>query len=283
MNVRRLINRLLQPAGYEIAKTLGSQATLNLRPGQELDFELIAGRVSPGRKHVWAIAPPKSGSTWLTMLLKRLLDWPLVPLVSGYDRREQEVDILSLLRYPDINILSPHQHCRASQPTVDFIRRFHVKPIIMTRNVLDTVVSLRDHLVRESRAMPMAYVDDQFLHWNDERQYEFVIEMFMPWILSFYASWLAAAPTLNGNLLFVRYEDLAAQPSKTLQGILRFCDETRSECQIAEVIDRVSGLDTRRNQAVTGRGAALLSPAQQAKIQQLRGFYEHVDLTAVGL
>jgi hypothetical protein len=283
MNVRRLINRLLQPAGYEIAKTFGSQAILNLSPGQELDFQVIASRVSPRRKHVWIVAPPKSGSTWLTMLLKRLLGWPLVPLVGGYDRREQEVDVLQMVRFPDINVLSPHQHCRASQPTVDFIRRFHVKPIVTTRNVLDTVVSLRDHLVRESRAMPMAYVDDQFLHWDDERQYEFVIEMFMPWILSFYASWLAVAPSLDGNLLFVRYEDLVAQTSEMLHSILRYCDETRSESQIAEVIDRVSGLDTRRNQAVTGRGAALLSPAQQAKIQQLREFYQHVDLTAVGL
>ena len=187
MNLRKVLNRLLRPAGYEIAKTLGSTATWSLAPGQSIEIESLAKRIAPARKHVWIVAPPKSGSTWLTLLLKRLLDWPLVPLVNGYDRREQEVDALPLLRYPDINILSPHQHCRASQPTVDFIKAFRVTPIVMTRNVFDSVVSLRDHLVRESRAMPMAYVDDEFLKWDAERQYDFVIEMFLPWLLSFYA------------------------------------------------------------------------------------------------
>ncbi len=235
------------------------------------------------RKHAWIVAPPKSGSTWLTLLLKRLLDWPLVPLISGYDRREQEVDALLLLRYPDINILSPHQHCRASQPTVDFIERFRVRPIIMTRNVFDTIVSLRDHLVRESRAMPMAYVDDEFLSWSEERQYDFLIAMFMPWLLSFYVSWQSVAGGLAGKLMFVRYEKLAADAPAVLRRILAALDEQRSERRIAEVIERVDGLDTRRNQAVTGRGSRLLNPAQMDKVRRLAAFYEHVDLSAVGL
>ncbi len=199
MHVRRALNRLLRPAGYEIAKTFGSEATWSLVPGQSIDFETLARRIAPTRKHVWIVAPPKSGSTWLTLLLNRLLDWPLVPLVNGYDRREQEVDVLPLLSFPDIDILSPHQHCRASQPTIDFIDHFRVTPIIATRNAFDTIVSLRDHLIRESRAVPMAYVDDEFLRWSEERQYDFVIAMFMPWLLSFYASWQAAATTREGR------------------------------------------------------------------------------------
>ncbi len=46
---------------------------------------------------------------------------------------------------------------------------------------------------------------------------------------------------------------------------------------------RVDGLDTRRNQAVAGRGMQLLSPSQIDKVRQLAGFYDTIDLSSVGL
>ena len=216
MNLREAINGLLRPSGYEIAKTFGSQATLTLNPGETLDTEFILERISPRRKHVWLVAPPKSGSTWLTILLKQLLGWPMVPLVNGYERREQEVQLLPLLQFPDIDILSPHQHCRASEPTIDFIKRFNVRAIVSTRNVFDSVVSMREHLLAESLAMSMAYVDEKFLGWPESRQSDFIIEMFTPWYLSFYASWFSVDPDTQSHLLFVSYEDLATRTEETL-------------------------------------------------------------------
>ncbi|HEX3726888.1 MAG TPA: hypothetical protein VHV08_11625, partial [Pirellulales bacterium] len=176
MKTRSTINRLLRPTGYEIVKTHGSHSVWELAPGQILDMDAIAERVKPGRKHVWISAAPKSGSTWFSLMVGWLLDWPTVRLTSGYDRKEHEVDLLPLLAYPDVNIFSPRQHCRASQPTLDFIAKFQVHPVIQLRDVFDSVVSLRDHLVGEDRRMSMAYVDDRFLEFGEERQFEFIVD-----------------------------------------------------------------------------------------------------------
>jgi hypothetical protein len=283
MHVRKAINDLLRHTGYQIAKTSGSQASLSLVPGQVLDTDLIASRVAATRKHVWIVAPPKSGSTWLTALLDRLLEWPLVPLVNGYDRREQEVDLLSMLRFPDINILSPHQHCRASQPTIDFIKKFRVRPILITRNIFDSMVSFRDHLLNESRAVPMAYVDDRFFELDEDKQYEFVIEMFLPWFLSYYASWFSAEGLAPADRLLVSYEELVADTSKTLHRTLEYIGEARSDSEIQTTIARVQTMDTRKNKAVHGRGAQSLKEHHQERIRDLGRYYSHIDLSMIGL
>ena len=44
-------------------------------------------------------APPGSPSCWTCSLA-----WPQVPLVNGYDRREQEVDLLPILSHPGVEI-----------------------------------------------------------------------------------------------------------------------------------------------------------------------------------
>ena len=78
----------------------------------------IARLVSPTRKHVWLVAAPKSGSTWLGAMLDSVFGWPRVPLLDCYDRREQEVDVRMLLQHPNVDIFTPHQHTRASHPTL---------------------------------------------------------------------------------------------------------------------------------------------------------------------
>ena len=83
--------------------------------------------------------------------------------------------------------------------------------------------------------------------------------------------------------MFVSYEELSADTPATLRRILEAIGEQRPEARIAEVVDRVNGLNTRRNQAVAGRGAQLLSDDQMDMVRRLAAFYGHVDLSAVGL
>ncbi len=283
MNFRKAFNVLLRPTGYQIFATFGSRASLTLRPGETVDEAFIANRIAPNRKHLWLVAPPKSGSTWLTVLLKQLLGWPEVALVNGYDRREQEINLLPMLQFPDVNVLSPQQHCRASTPTTDFIKRFNVRPIIGTRNIFDTIVSLRDHLVNESLIMPMAYADEQFRGWPESRQYDFVVEMFTPWFLSYYVSWMSVGPEIRSRLLFVRYEDLAADTLGTLRRVVDFVGESRTDADIARAMERAAVRNTRKNQGITGRGGRQLSDRQKARVLELSRFYDHIDFSPVGI
>lgn len=48
-------------------------------------------------KHIWLVCAPKSGSTWLTRIMKDVLKWPSVALVPRFGNREQTLDLSPLL------------------------------------------------------------------------------------------------------------------------------------------------------------------------------------------
>jgi hypothetical protein len=248
-----------------------------------LDDNFIAGRISPNRKHVWLVAAPKSGSTWLSELLADLLGWQTNRLVRWYHRREPEVELRAMLPYTDCNLFSHHQHCRFSDPTRAFIEQFRVRVVLQGRNLFDTVVSCRDHLLQEDLAIPMAYADRSFLDLSEERQLSFVVDLIVPWYLNFYGSWFAAKQSGEVDFHWVNYSDLRQDTRGTLQNILRSMGESRTEDQVSAAIDRVAKAPTRLNVGKNGRGAATLLPVHIERILQLRSYYPALDFSPIGL
>ena len=284
MHIRRNINLLIQRSNYQIVKVYDKDTPVCLPPEAFLEDQVLQQRISPGRKHAWLIAAPKSGSTWLSALLEKLLGWRVLMLSGGMGgRREQEPDFRQILRFPSENIFSRHQHCRASESTVDFINRFRIKPIIQVRNIFDTIISFRDHCLREDCRFPMAYIDREFLGFGEEKQYQFIIEMVLPWYFNFYASWFQAECLAAGPPLFVQYGDLLQDPRATLRKILDYLGESRPPAAIELTLEQVKGMDTRKNQAVAGRGNCLLNERQKARIREMRQFYPHIDFSSIGL
>lgn len=237
----------------------------------------------PARKHVWVVAPPKSGSTWLTVLLTRLLAWQVIPLSSGGDRREQEISPPPVFFQPNGNIFSPHQHCRASRPTLDFLKQNRTLPIVLTRDIYDSIASMRDHLIKESLVWPMAYVDEPFLELGEEKQFDFIIAFCLPWYFNFYVSWLSAARGGQVQPLFISYEELLADTPAVLEKILRFSGELRSAGEINTAIQFAETQFTRKNQGVNGRGRLQLNERQKTRVREMRAFYSHMDFACIGL
>ena len=156
-------------------------------------------------------------------------------------------------------------------------------PILQTRNIFDSVISVRDHLVNEALTLSMAYVDERFLRLTEEGQYDFIIEMFMPWYFGFYASWFAVEESVRSKLLLIGYEALLADTPATLKTTLRFIDELRTDAQVRQAIEQARTTNTRKNKAVQGRGNALLTPRQKDKIREYRKYYDHLDFAMIGL
>jgi hypothetical protein len=283
MNIRKNLNVLLEPRGYQIVKTWPEA------PGSHPEFyrngkhSSLENCMTIQRTHLWIVSPPKSGSTWLSVTLLQLLGWQQVSLTTGYERREQEVDVPPSFYRHTGNILSPHQHCRASQPTLDFIQRFKVTPIIQTRNIFDSVVSMRDHLTKENLVFSMAYFYPEFLNLEEEKQYDFIIALCLPWYFNFYASWYSAVAEGQVNPLFVAYEDLIKDTPGELKKILAFLQEKRSPDEIAAAIEHAQTGFTRKNVGVAGRGESKLNDRQKDRIREMRAFYPRIDFSAVGL
>ncbi|MFO0917647.1 MAG: sulfotransferase domain-containing protein [Planctomycetaceae bacterium] len=236
------------------------------------------------RRQLWVIAAPKSGSTWLTAILENYLGWELRSLTSSFDRREQEPSLRALADSMSAqDVLWKHQHTRFSKATIELIRRARIWPIIQTRNLHDTVISLLDHFNHESTTCAMAYMDRQ--HWgqlDDEAKLQFIIDLAMPWYFNFYAGWFTS-PLLRDKIACqCRYEDLRSDPCAELNRICRHFDLPFHPQKASSAIERTASQFTRLNRGVAGRGARL-SERQKETLDRMRRYYVDVDFSTVGI
>jgi len=236
-------------------------------------------------KHVWLICSPKSGSTWLSTVLENLLKFPKVPLVPGYDRREQEADIFPLF-FAGIEgkVFSPQQHCRYSKMTDKVANALNSHIILQLRDIFDSVISVCDHLNTDAThgGFP-AYIDQGM--WDNLSQEDrlwFIVDLVVPWYFNFYIGWYKS-PFFNSNkLLKINYNELNSDPVKTVTSILEFISEPRSEAAILDALSISEKQETRKNTAISGRGSEL-SQEMRNRIISYSRFYPDVDFSYIGL
>jgi len=210
---------------------------------------------------------PKSGSTFLSDLISAMPDISRVSLVPSFGRREQELDESSILRAGRGPYVAQH-HVRWSAWTEATCSKYDLKPIVLVRSLPDAVVSLRDHLRRESPIWPIFYAEDHHAELDDATLEDMIVRLVAPWFVNFYMSWRTAP-----DALMISYEELIADPAGALRRVLAFAGAEIDEKEIAKAIASVGvRRKSRFNVGVAGRGAAL-QPASLRSILALFDFY----------
>src|SRR6185312_96573 len=175
----------------------------------------LAGEdAGPGGVHILIACAPKSGSTFLSSAISHLPDFVRADLTLGYGSREQELCLIHCAATHDTNYVAQH-HVRFSETTGDLMRTFHIFPVVLARNLFDSVVSLRDHLIEKPQPDPIAWVDRGFLSWSEERQLDFVIDFCLPWYANFLATW----SSYDGPCLRLLYRDVTRRPVEAIAKI----------------------------------------------------------------
>ncbi|MEM9773001.1 MAG: sulfotransferase domain-containing protein [Chloroflexota bacterium] len=249
----------------------------------EVSDDAIYNMISTSRNHLWLIAAPKSGSTWLSRILLNYLEWPEVSLIYHYDHREQEVDVRKLLSHKDENIFTPNQHCRVSSATLDFIKKARVSPVLLVRNIYDSVFSNLDHYNSESVQTPMAFMDNH--NWeklSDSKKVNYLVDLLVPWYFNFYAGWFSSELKKSGELCVLTYEELKEDPFTATSKVLNHFHIEISDAKLKSSIELTKNQNTRRNVAKIGRGSRL-TKAQKRKIQKLCSYYPEIDFSIIGL
>jgi hypothetical protein len=240
------------------------------------------------RQFTYVTSIPKSGSTFLANALSQVTGYPLVQLCYGYERHEQDLYLPRLVDACRKNTVTRH-HMRATKFNTALLRKFNIKPVILTRNLFDVVPSVRDQLFREGfEKMPGVYCTERFADLTEEGQLDCIVDMFMPWCVHFYVSWFDAAQSKQLPMLWLRFEDVRNDWPASLAAILEFYGIEKSNAAINEAIERTYELDravTRLNvgEAASSCRKARLSERQKQRIAGLARFYPWVDFSPVGL
>lgn len=79
------------------------------------------------KNFIWHVASPKSGSTWLTNTIVKILNnnnYSTANLYKGGGNRLQDLEISEIVRLKVIknNIFSPHQHCLCSDYVINLVK-----------------------------------------------------------------------------------------------------------------------------------------------------------------
>jgi len=223
-------------------------------------------------KHVLIACMPKSGSTFLAKAIANIPGMHDVTLTYGYERREQELCPAACALAHELNYVAQH-HVRYSGATQRILTVFDIYPVILMRSIFDCVVSLRDHLERESMEIPIAYLPPHILQLPKEKQYDLIIDFAVPWYANFFACW----SEYKGPGMKVLYRELVQDVRGIIAKILREVRMDTSYELIDAAIESAMKQDVRFNVGKVGRGLEELSSHQIARIEELFSNYSALE------
>lgn len=235
---------------------------------------------------IWHVAMPKSGSTYLTEVLKKGLSqrgWTIANMVPFSGRREQELTTSELHRQGliDSNVFAVQQHCCFSEYTFGFIEKFNVKVIFQVRSILDCIVSLVDHCNNESTVWPIAYLNDKIWSSLDEQnKLSFILDYYIPWYIKFWVGWSIAMKERDFSYQLIEYEKLISDPISTIDSLISFCGEKVDNPEKWLTLGKETHI--RKNKGIIGRGKELPLWVH-TRLQQLISYYPDVDFEPVGI
>jgi hypothetical protein len=221
---------------------------------------------------------PKSGSTYLSALIRSLPGFSPTLYTPSGGRREQELSEVEMEKAFCIPKHVVQLHVRASDYTLELIEKFDVTPIVLVRNIYDAAVSLAEHLVNESPVMPMAYFDRAIAERPFRDRLEAVLDLAVPWYFNFYVSWQRARPEA-----IVTYEDLILGGVERQTEYLNAIGLNINIVDIATATKKVQSLNTRYNVGKSGRGAEAITTRHRRRIEQLASYYPDLDFTSIGI
>lgn len=140
----------------------------------------------------------KSGSKHIRLTLLRMLDGFIkanltVNVGGNYSDEHRLVDEeLAELLKAGRNRVFLH-HIKASPTNLRILKKYPVRPIVIMRNALDCLVSLRDayNSIDESGA-GLVPSEGNWGTWDEEQKFKWLVYNALPWYYSFYLSWKIA-------------------------------------------------------------------------------------------
>ncbi len=234
-------------------------------------------------RHIFVACAPKSGSTFLKNLLTDLTGFRDVFSVYAGLQNEQDLDLPQLATFARENTVT-QQHCRASEANIHLMQAFGIRPVVLVRDIFDTVISLRD-FYDGGFVYSTFFEREHYIALDGDARLDLLIDFAVPWYFQFVASWQRAEREGRLPMLWLNYRDVTEHTVATLERILGFYGMRAQPHAVERIVDarRGDARGNRFNHGVPGRGVNGLSPAQRARITALGRFFPGTDFSCLGV
>ena len=216
------------------------------------------------------VALPKSSSTYCTQALARILGATVYKDIVTQDRfSPKDLNISGIVNSRDRLTLS-QVHLTATGANLRILRHFRVPMVILLRNLFDAVVSMRDHM-NKNPFFSSILIPNDYRQLSEVDKLDYIIDTAVPWMITFYVSWVQAISRGDVETEFFSYEDMVGDPVPFFQKMCAHFGKIASAADIENAIAQVEkSAATRFNVGKSGRGLVELSPAQIARIAAMR-------------
>lgn len=229
------------------------------------------------------VALPKSSSTYSTRALSRILGADIYKDIVTQDRfTPKDLYIPGIVAMRERVTIS-QVHLVASGANLRILKAFQMPVAILLRNLYDVVASLRDHM-QTNPYFSSILIPNAYDTLSDHDKLDYIIDTAVPWMVTFYVSWVQAMSRGEVDTEFVFYEDVVSEPVLFFRKI---CEQFGHQVSEADVNKSLATIEksaaTRFNVGKPGRGAAELTAAQIARVQRHADFYPGIDFAPLGL
>ncbi len=273
-------------------KDFDTQAYINATLGNASQREPLTVQqirnIIPDRDKIFAVvATPKSGSTYLSNVLCQSLKLPYIPLCYAYSSNEHDLYLPALIA-ASVNGGVSQLHMKGTPHNVQLLNFFDIRPIVLTRNIFDSVESLArdlrkkhtlDQLGQGVHGYSFTWLTKDIANLSDEQLIDFVIDFALPWYVNFYVSWQGLADKGIVSPLFMRYEDLMSNKQEEVSKIIRQISNATVDLD-ASVLEKNYIPDSSGISRGTGRpgtGLERLSTSQVDAIKRRLSYYPDIN------
>ena len=251
-------------------------------PARLTDFTTEITPEQLGR-HIFIACVPKTASTFLKNILLSLTGYRDMFSVYAAGQTEHELYLPTIRECAHLDTVT-QQHCRASDANVHIMQAFGIRPVVLVRNIFDSVMSLLDFYNKQG-AYFNTYFRNDFPSLDEQTKIDLLIDNVMPWYFQFVASWDLVEKQRRLEIHWLTYEKLISDKAVAIQRILNFYGLGAYEKAVASKIQETESESRkiRFNKGVAGRGKTGLSDDQKDRIRRLTRYYPSTDFGRIGL
>ena len=251
--------------------------------GQRAKLSDFTTEITPEQlgRHLFIACVPKSASTFLKNLLVNLTGYRDLFTVYAAGQTEHEIYLPTLRESAELDTVT-QQHCRASDANIHLMQAFGIRPVVLVRNIFDSVMSQLDFY--NKGAFQTSYFRADWPVLDEETKVDLLIENVIPWYFQFVASWVLAEKQQRLEIHWLSYEELVADKPASVLKVLEFYGLGASRPGVERRIREIESEErkTRFNKGVTGRGRSL-NNRQKEQIRRLAKYYPSTDFGRIGL
>tara|TARA_B100000700_G_C15033628_1_gene851716 strand:+ start:1052 stop:1996 length:945 start_codon:yes stop_codon:yes gene_type:complete len=248
---------------------------------------IIDGKIQPQLKYhkdinnnLILIGQNKSAGLFLTQLLSMSLEYENTQIGLNHSGGSTYLPRLMALKYLNTNTIS-HTHEKAVPYFIELIDQLCLEPIILTRNIFDSLAGLRDAIIQRNNdeKLPTKSSLQKFLISDNESQMDFVIQSYAQELIQFFSGWEEQININPKKYIHITYEQLVDDEVGLVKKVGNRFNKNITSARIKEVSNKISelgginkGINHSKGNEVN-RGVKILNERQITHIIKIASFH----------